>query len=171
MHSPRDHKLGNRVAHRAKRLSALRRWEYPTVDRAVIAVTEGADEDDYLLYALAGKAFTIWHSGRSDVHYGKTGTGLGRAMRQLGRAGAYGPRDPRAERALATLLDADTPHRLAAALDSVMAAVSGVDHPPHWETLISDLRDWHNPTRRDQVRLRWGQQFYTAPPKPTEPTD
>lgn len=155
-------------AHRNRALSALLRWNYPTVDRQVIALTQDASRADYLLYAQVGKAFATWHSGKTDVHYGKGGTGLGRAMRQIGRPGGYGPSDPAAVRTIAALLEATTTTRLACALDRTFAHLRGVDHPPHWTTLVADLRDWTNPETRDDVRFRWGQQFYTWTPKQPE---
>lgn len=153
------------AAHHARKLAPFRRWRYPAVDPAVVALTEGSTREDYRIYALTGKAFTLWHSGRTDPHYGREGTGLGKAMRQIGRAGAYGPRDPGAVRALDGLVLAETSDSLAAALDKVSAKLSGSDHPPHWATLIEDLRQWHNRATRDDVRLRWAQQFHTNAPK------
>jgi len=159
------------AAHHSRKLSPLRRWQYPAVDLGVVALTEGSSRDDYLVYALTGKAFTLWHSGRSDPRYGREGTGLGKAMRQIGSAGAYGPRDPGAVRALDGLVRAESPAQLAAALDKVSALLSGTDHPPHWSTLAEDVRQWHDRSTRDAVRLRWAQQFHTTATKPDSSTN
>ncbi|MDN5758981.1 MAG: type I-E CRISPR-associated protein Cse2/CasB [Tomitella sp.] len=160
---------GLAAAHKSRHpgMSALLRWQYPQVDPRVIAGVAADDEPGYQAGALTAKVFALWHAGRADVHYGKRGTSLGRAMRQVGRSGAYGPRDPAAERSLTGLLDAATPATLGAAFDRAAAHLKSADHPPHWETLATDLRAWLEPDTRDAVRLRWGQAFYTSTPAAT----
>lgn len=148
-------------------LPVARRWQYGTVDARMIGLTVAADTDrEYAAFATVAVAHATWHSGRATPHSGKHGTNVGRAMRQLGNTGAYGPRDPRAVRALDRLMVAGMYSDLHQAVALVAQALREVDHPPHWATLAADLTQWQaSPDDRDTVRARWARGFHTATPK------
>lgn len=166
-HNPKIRTLA--AAHMAKDpdLSAIRRWKYGTVTGPVARLAGGATNDEYNAAAMTGQAFATWHSTRREVHYGKTGTSLGRALRQIGNPGAYGPSDPTARRLIDNLLAAATGEQLHRAVVAAMDRLRHVDHPPNWELLYTQLLDWQTPSLRNQVRLAWGQDFATAAPTPT----
>lgn len=155
------------AAHRAKNsrgLSALRRWTpdaYTPADlAAIVQLTEGISETDYLTRAVVGKAFVTWHSGKVDVSYGYRGSSIGDALRQ-------GLRDPSKEltvrRRVESILTAESNEALTAAITSAVALLSSIDRAPHWATLAGDVRTWLDPTQRNTVRLKWAQNFNTFP--------
>lgn len=158
------------AAHYAKDsdMSHIRRWKFDHPTGPVTRLAGGATHTEFQAAALTAQSFAIWHTSRREVHYGKTGTNLGRAMRQLGHPGAYGPNDPGARRLADNLLAAATADQLARTLVTIMDRLRNTDHPPNWEQLHTDLADWLNPATRNQVRLAWGQGFATPAATPQE---
>lgn len=162
MHHRRDRALG-----------ALRTWntdiESPDALAKIARVTLGQGDADYQIRAALARTWVIWHTGRSDTHQGRSGSGIGTAMRQLGSAGrGYGPQDQSAQRQLDSLITAETFTELVDALAATASRLKSVDWPPHWHTLLADLRQWSDSNTRHSVRLRWAQQFHTTRKVPTE---
>lgn len=154
-------------------LSGVRRWLPGALDAQQIIdisrVTQGADPDDYQARAVVARCFAIFHSGTGAVSYGFTGSSVGRALRSLGSVGAgqgFGPKNPATERLLKQIVEAET---LSDFTELLSRAVTGLrsagSAPPHWATLLADVRDWNAPTSQSDVRLRWAQAFYTTPEK------
>lgn len=152
---------------RSADLSAARRWTYGTVTGPVARLVGGTTDAEYQAGALTAQAFATWNSGRATPHPGAKGSSLGTAMRQIGTAGDYGPRNVTACRLLDSLLAAPNGPALQRCLVAIINALRSANHPPHWGTLYTDLIDWHDPKKQAAVRLRWGQSFTTA--RPTQP--
>ena len=143
-------------------LARLRTWRPDgPVDVDVIRITSGADDDQWIAWALAGKLFGRWHSGRAAVRYGTAGEGLGHGLRKLGPKGASGPRNPRAVRLLNRLVNASSDGTLADILDAIGAELRSVDYPPNWATIAEEIETWRNPNTRNDIRVLWARQFHT----------
>lgn len=155
---------------RDRAMSGLRRWmPGPLPPQQLVDVaraTEGSDENDYEVRAATGRCFAVYHAGTSRVSYGYAGSSVGRALRSAGSAGqGYGPRNPAIDRLFKRLVEAETLSDLTTMLSRAVSELHGDSAPPHWETLLEDLRVWTNPDTRFDVRLRWSQEFYTTPEK------
>lgn len=148
-------------------LAATRGWSQDTTTPDALAkiarITQGENEQDYQVRAALARAWVIWHTGRGDTHRGRSGSGIGTAMRQLGSAGqGYGPASTAALRQMDSLITAETFTELTDTIAATATRLKSVDWPPHWETLLADLREWSDPSARNTVRLRWAQQFHTT---------
>lgn len=159
---------------RDRALTGLRTWEPGHVSPQqlvdVARATEGLDFGDYETRAAVGHLFAVWHAGKSGVTYGYPGTTIGNALRTLGSSGqGYGPRNPAVERILTSVVTATTFGDLLAALSHATKLLKPASAPPHWETLLTDIRAWRQPATRNLTRLAWSQAFYTSPPKKTAP--
>lgn len=166
MTSPHFADLPRHLAHlhysRSSDLSHIRRWTFGTVTGPIARVAAADTHTNFLASALTAQAFTLWHSGKKEVHYGKTGTNLGRAMRQLGTPDGFGYKNPTVAHLFDLLLAASTGAELQRHLTTIMKRLRHNDHPPHWETLAEDLARWLDPQTRNQVRIDWATSF-TAP--------
>lgn len=146
-------------------IAKLIRWTPAgRVDIDVLRITAAAEDDQWAAWALAGKLFARWHSGRSTVRYGKAGTGLGHALRTIGSPGARGPRDPGAVRLLDRLISANTDAALADVIDAVGRRLRAVEYPPNWATVAAEIEAWRNPLTRNDVQIMWARQFHTYQP-------
>lgn len=147
----------------SRRLSGLLRWTFFAPTALIAEAVADADTDDEVnAFAITAVGFACWHRSRPDVHYGRDGTSLGRAMRQLGSSGHYGPGDPTTVRMLDQLTTATTCEDLCAAVARICTALSSAGHPPRWSQLATDLLDWqHSP---DAVRWRWVRDFHRHTP-------
>lgn len=154
--------------HHQRRLMPLRRHQYGQVTSLLAEATSAATSpDEAEAFSTVAVAFTQFARGGEQPRMGRFGTSLGRAMRQVGNRGAYGPRDPGAARAVDRLLAAGTYRDVH---EAVVAAVSRLDadaYPPHWAGLADDLVAWQDPACRDTVRTRWVRDFYTTRPAAT----
>ncbi len=152
----------------SRSINAARRWRYPTVDTAMIRLTRaGTCPAQYRAFQSVAVAYATWHSGQARPHPGRAGTSVGRALRQLGRPGAYGPDDPAAQRTLDRLVQAGTYDDLHPIIVRAAAQLGSADHPPHWVTLAEDLIRWQ--TDPDPVRVSWARDFYTYQPSVPAP--
>lgn len=156
--------------------TVLTRWRWGQVTQPMVAVTINADTPaEIAACQTVAVGLVRWHSGRLSVHRGKPGTSLGRALRQAGKPGGYGPKDPAAVRAMDRVLAAETYPDLHEAVLAVLGLIGSVDHPPHWATLIDDLVCWQGDrSARDRVRGGWVRDFHThtakTDPEPTPST-
>lgn len=163
------HVLGAAVHSQDPAVGRLLRWAPDgRVDVDVLRITSDAADDQWISWALAGKLFARWHSGRINVHYGKAGVGLGHGLRSLGAPGARGPRDPSAVRLLDRLLAANSDAALADVLDAAGRRLRSVDFPPHWATITAELESWRNPVARTDIKVLWARQFHTYQPVATD---
>lgn len=163
------HDLGAAVHAQDSALGRLLQWTPDgRVDVDVLRITAAADDDQWISWALSGKLFARWHSGRTVVRYGKVGEGLGHGLRSLGIPGARGPRDPGAVRLLDRLLAANSDAALAVVLDAAGRRLRSVDFPPHWATITAEIDEWRNPPARTAIQVRWARQFHTYQPAATD---
>lgn len=162
----RTARLVTRLTHgfHDRSIRAAYRWTPGIVDARVIELTAAAEHPQEVdAFSTTAAAFAVWHSGRAAPHRGRPTTSLGRAMRQIGRGGGYGPRDPQARRLLDRLLGATTYPALHDALIATTRALSSADHPPSWALLAQHLTEWQtSPTERDRIRFTWARDFHTA---------
>ncbi|WP_072691450.1 type I-E CRISPR-associated protein Cse2/CasB [Rhodococcus marinonascens] len=172
-HTPADRYIRHlaAAAHSADpALARLRRWRPDgVVDVDVIRLTSAADDEQWIAWALAGKLFASWHSGRAGTRYGRPGTGLGHGLRSLGATGSRGPRNPGAVRLLDRLIAAGSDVALADTLDAIGRQLRTVDYPPHWATIATEIEAWRNPATRTDIRVLWARQFHTYQPAAVEP--
>ncbi|MBM4574948.1 hypothetical protein GS896_25620 [Rhodococcus hoagii] len=151
-------------------LARLIRWNPDgRVDVDIIRLTAGASDDQWIAWALAGKLFARWNSGRATVRYGKSGTGLGHGLRNVGSPGSRGRRNPAAVRLLDRLIAADNDTALADALDAIGRQLRSLDFPPNWATIADEITEWRNPRTRNDIRIRWARQFHTYEPAAPQP--
>lgn len=154
-------RLAREHKHRSHTLAAARRWVPTTVDYRIAELTcldtEPATAAEYPAWAQTAKLFAIWHGGRQVALYGWPGNGIGRWAHQLG------VNNPAGERIIERLTDATTPELLDAALTAL--AKTRTARPPHWATVVTELTDWADPAKRDQIRFTWAHDFYSFPPK------
>jgi CRISPR type I-E-associated protein CasB/Cse2 len=143
------------AGHAAGKLGALHQWRPGVIDPAVIALTQDADRAEYVPWGLTAKAFALFHSGRRDVLYGFTGTGIGRWARRCGADSVA------TERMITALARAQDP----LAIDRQLTALARMNTPgrfsPHWETVLAELVCWADPTRGDDARFAWSRDYYT----------
>lgn len=154
------------AAHSSRTIGALMNWHPGIIDPGVIALTQDADEIEYIPWALTGKAFARFHSGRRDVRYGYPGTGIGGWARRIDA-------DPVAvERLITGLARAQAPLDLDRGL-TALARMNprGQRFSPHWPTVLNELTTWADPTRREQVRFTWARDYYTYTPPATTAAD
>lgn len=162
--------LAAAVYSKDRSLPRLRRWRPAgIVDIDVISITAGADDEQWISWALAGKLFAHWHSGRAVVRYGTPGNGLGHGLRSLGSAGARGPQNPSAVRLLERLVTTGNDTTLADTLDAIGRQLRTIDYPPNWATIAAEITAWRNPATRNDIQVLWARQFTTyQPATPTE---
>lgn len=153
------------AAHYSRTIGSLMHWHPGQIDTRVIAITQDASEEEYTPWALAAKAFALFHAGRRDARYGHAGTGIGGWARRVDA-------DPVAvERLITALTRAQAPLDLDRAL-TVLARMSprSPRFCPHWQTVLAELTGWADPTRRDHVRFTWARDYYTYTPPSSTPT-
>lgn len=154
------------LAHQ-RRLIGLRRHRYGDVTTAMIAATGAATtEQEADAFTTVAVAFATYHRAASAPRRGRLGTSIGRAMRQIGGPGGYGPRDPGAVRALDRLHMAAVYEDLHTAVVAVAATLDSDASPPHWAALADDLVAWQNPGSRDRIRTKWARDFNTRTIRP-----
>lgn len=151
---------------RSRDIGPARRWKFGEVTGPMCRLAGSHGNDAYIAAAITTQAFLVWHSAKPAIHYGKKDTSLGRALRQVGQAGSYGPRNDTANRVIDKLLEASTPAQLHQAIQTAFITMKKVNHPPHWGLLHQHIQMWMNPTTRNDVRLAWGQDFATPAPTP-----
>lgn len=149
------------AAHHSRNLGALFQWHPGQIDVRVFGFIEGATDPEVIPWALTAKAFALAHSGRRDVRYGDTGTGIGTWVRRLDS----GPEN--AERLVTALTRAQDPRDL----DRILSAIAKTParsprFSPHWGTVLQELTDWSDPTRRPDIAFRWARDFHTFTPAP-----
>lgn len=150
--------------------AALRRWTPGMVDPAVIGIVAEAPDDLWQAWASVASAMVRHHSSGGPVRYGYPGTGLGKALRQVGYS------DEQALRTLKRLTDATSLDQLhttiVAATELMRRAKTGAGRTsvvPHWETVLAEVETWTDPTTRDQARVGWARDFHTYIPRATDP--
>lgn len=165
-------RLAAAVRSRDQALGGLRNWRPAgTVNVDVIRITADGDDEQWIAWAMAGKLFAHWHSGRSTINYGTPGSGLGHALRSLGPAGARGPSNPGAARLLNRLVAAGDDSQLAEVLGAIARELRSNDYPPRWATIATEIEAWRNPATRNETRVLWARQFHTyQPTTPASPT-
>lgn len=157
----REQRFIRRLAagHNGGGLPALHRWHPGQIDPQVIAFTQDADHDEYIAWALTGKAFALFHSGRRDVRYGFDGTGIGRWARRADTS------PQTTERIVSALTRAQNPLDVDRQLTALARMnTGGARFSPHWETVLAELVAWGDPARRDDVRFTWARDFNTFTP-------
>ena len=149
--------------HRRRATAQLRHWQPGTIDPAMIAITRDATPAEYPAWALTAKLFVTTNTQSPTAKwYGFHGNGIGRwAFWAKPRQGSGKP-DPQMERMIAALTRATTFDDVAQLLTGLARATSRTT--PDWRVVLADLTEWCDPSRRDAVRYRWAQGFYT----PTE---
>lgn len=140
-------------------ISHARRWRYGTVTGPMVRLAGGDTHTAYLAAAITTHAFMLWHTGKSEINYGKTGTSIGRALRQIGHSGSYRPYDPTATRLMDALLNATTGEQLHRILIQSITRLRHEKYPPNWEQLYNDILGWFSSENKTKVRLKWGQHF------------
>jgi len=154
----REQRFIQRLAagHRSGALGPLHQWHPGQIDTRVFAFTQDASREEFVPWALAGKAFALFHAGRRDVRYGFSGTGIGGWAR---RADA----SPQArERLVSALTRAQAPIEVDRQLTALARMNAGGSRfSPHWETVLGELGGWTDPAGRDDVRFTWARDFNT----------
>ncbi|WP_245560293.1 type I-E CRISPR-associated protein Cse1/CasA [Nocardia asiatica] len=129
---------------RDRALSELLRWRPSVVNVDVLRITSTAE--DWIAAAWTGKLFGQWHSGRARADYGRARVGLGNALHGLGLPGA---------RLLTQLVAATNDDELTDALAAAGRALRGLNRPPHWDTVLTELTAWRDPQSRNAIRDNW----------------
>jgi CRISPR-associated protein Cse2 (CRISPR_cse2) len=152
------------VAHssRSCELAVARRWSPGDVDRHVLALVGPVSPLHYFSFATTAKLFAVWHQGRSAASRGFPEDGIGRWAQQLGVG------DPKVQRRLDRIINADNDNELAAALTAL--AAKRTRRSPHWESVLRELLRWSDPSARVATRFDWASDFYRYLPNPTEET-
>ncbi|ULD39029.1 type I-E CRISPR-associated protein Cse2/CasB [Rhodococcus qingshengii] len=157
--------LGAAVKSNDRAVTALRTWRPSNaVNVDIIRITSRADDDQWIAWALAGKLFARWHTGRASIRYGTPATGLGHGLRNLGARGSRGPNNPGAVRLLDRLLAAGNDTALADVLDAIGRELRTLDYPPHWATIVDEISAWRNTGTRKDIQITWARQFSTYQP-------
>lgn len=119
--------------------------------------------------------FAIQQQGKGEFMH-RQGPGLGAAVRTYIQAhdptGGFDENSPILRRFNA-LTTSDSVDELLWHLRSLITQLRGSTIHLDFAELAGNIYDFHFPEARDRIRLRWGRQLYTAPPKTTNvsPTD
>ncbi len=157
----REQRFIGRLAggHRSGALGPLHQWHPGQIDERVIALTQDADRDEYIPWALTGKAFALFHAGRRDVRYGFAGAGIGGWARRADASAQT------LQRLVGALTRAQNPLEVDRQLTALARMnAGGARFSPHWETVLAELVAWSDPVRRDDVRFAWARDFNTYVP-------
>lgn len=140
----------------SRELVAARRWRPGEVNGLVLALVGPTAPQHYSSYATTAKLFAVWHQGRSAPSRGFPEHGIGQWAHQLGVG------DPKVQRLFSRIINAHNDNDLAVALTAL--AAGRTRRSPHWETILTELLRWSDPSARIAVRFDWANDFYRYRP-------
>lgn len=147
-------------------------WQFGSVNADMAALARGNSRDEYLVHATVGKMFAIFHTGSVTVLPGVKDKNIGDTLRNVGYYS-----EPAVKRLYERLITASQLSELHDVLIDITKQLRSVSRgsgkpwmSPNWLLLLDDLDQWLDSNQRDNVRLRWAQQFLTWNNKTTDST-
>ncbi|MCX5206046.1 type I-E CRISPR-associated protein Cse2/CasB [Streptomyces sp. NBC_00237] len=134
-------------------------WRFHRVRISEYEAQTGAPSSTLAAEHTALTLFAVHQqSQRTSMHRAKNG--LGSALRTLRQSDQYRNNPEALDTRVNALATAEEVGELAHHLRGLVTQLRGISQPFDYTALFYDVLRWHTPEARDQVRRRWGAQYY-----------
>ncbi|MFK0191905.1 type I-E CRISPR-associated protein Cse2/CasB [Kitasatospora sp. NPDC090308] len=133
-------------------MDSSKMWPYYSTEVDDVLALQNRVSDEQQAEHAALALYGLHQQGQSRPMH-RSGVKLGRALRELRRHGKYS--ENALDARVGQLAAATSVPALLVHLRGLVTQLRTVGQPLDYDHLMADIRAWHQPERRPQVRLKW----------------